>query len=388
MRIAKSSLLPAAAILLGTAACGSVQVQPRTVPSDLAHSAAHANAQLVALALTTPGRGDGMFDISTGSRCEAVSARTTGGALFSHAATITSWSCAGPAPVTSLAADGSGDEFAYGPKLFLKGNGGAWHASPQPGTVLAISAAGRSVWMLLAHCRAGLCRLVLRQSPDGGRTWHAAPAQPPGAVERQGQGGLVRTGPASGYVLALPGGNGEGKPDRAPLWYTADGGASWSRRQIPCGLDAMYDSMSAAPGGALVAVCAGEPSAGSQLKSAVTSANGGRTWTVHVLRCPQVAAACRQPLESGYLGQVDAVTAKIAYLVGPRSDVLMTSDGGGHWRFAAPQPGGQWQYTTQVSFFGRSDGIVIGADGSSRTAGLWRTSNGGRTWSETTPVLR
>jgi hypothetical protein len=189
-------------------------------------------------------------------------------------------------------------------------------------------------------------------------------------------------------VLALPAANSEGKPDRAPLWYTADGGASWSRRQIPCGLDALSDAMSAAPGGALVVVCAGEPSAGSQLKSTATSADGGRTWTVHALPCPQVAAACRQPLESGYLGQVDAVTPKIAYLVGARSDVLVTRDGGEHWRFAAPQPGGQWQYTTQVIFFGRSDGIVIGADGSSQTAGIWRTSNGGRTWSETIPTLR
>jgi hypothetical protein len=168
----RSSLLPAAVILLGTVAWGSGHAQPGTASSDFAHSATHANVQLVALALAAPGRGEGIFDTSTGSRCGAVSARTTdGGARFSHAATITSWSCAGSAPVTSLVTDGSGDEFAYGPKLFLEGNGAdAWHASPQPGAVLAISAAGRSVWMLLAQCRAGLCRLVLRESSDGGRT--------------------------------------------------------------------------------------------------------------------------------------------------------------------------------------------------------------------------
>ncbi len=407
-------LLAVAGALLGAAGCGAatsasstaatgshpVQSPPasRTVPiaPDVA------NAQLVSLAMASPTRGYGMFDTSAGARCEALSGRTAdGGARFGSPALVTSWSCGGNPPVTAIAADGSGDEFAYGPQLYISRNAtGTWLASPQPGAVLAVSALGRSVWMMLAKCDAASCRLVLVESADGGRTWRRARTQPPGATARAMAGGrpagepaagqtwLVRTGLDSGYVMSSPAVNPRGQPDVAPLWYTANAGVTWSRRQLPCGLDALSAVLSAAPGGPLTAVCAAEPSAGSQVKSAATSVNGGRTWTLRVIPCPQLAAACRDPLVGGYLSEIAAVSARTIYLAGVRSSLLVSTDGGARWTAVRPLIGDGSGGTFQVSFFGRADGLVLGDDsGSNEAITIWCTTDSGRTWSKAVPTL-
>ncbi len=385
-----------------TAATGAHPVQTPPTPPTPPTSPGVANARLVSLAMVSPARGYGMFDTSAGPRCGAVAGRTAdGGAQFGSPALITSWSCAGDPRVTAIAADGFGDEFAYGPQLFISRNGtGTWLASPQPGAVLAVYGLGRSVWMLLAECNPASCRLVLIESADGGRTWRPARTQPPGATAPAMPGGLpagepaagqtwlVRTGPDSGYVMSSPAVNPRGQPDVAPLWYTANAGVTWSLRQLPCGLDALSAVLSAAPGGALTAVCAAEPSAGSQVKSAATSVNGGRTWALRVIACPQLAAACPDPLAGGYLSEIAAVSASTVYLVGERSSLLVSTDGGARWTAVRPLIGDGSGGTFQVSFFGRAAGQVLGDDsGNNEAVTIWRTTDSGRTWSKAVPIL-
>jgi photosystem II stability/assembly factor-like uncharacterized protein len=287
--------------------------------------------------------------------------------------------------------------FLYEPGLFASHDGGrTWAAHRGPGPVLAVATIGRSVWLARADCRRSVraashgCVLSLLESADGGRTWAPSPVQPPGATVRTvggtvvtgggaiGQTWLVRTGLSSAYLLSNPGRNGI-----APLWFTGDSGASWSQEQIPCGT-ALSITLSAAPDGTLMAVCAGEPSAGYQAKSAARSTDGGRTWTVHPA-CPPPHPACHgDTLDFGYLGQIAAVTSRTTYLAGDRSSLLVTGDGGAHWRPVRPLIGDTGGGTSQVTFFSRHDGIVLG-DGPGEMPTIWRTTDGGQHWSSVTP---
>lgn len=236
--------------------------------------------------------------------------------------------------------------------------------------------------------------LHVLESADGGRTWAPSPAQPAGATARgsggqvaqegaAGQTWLLRTGPSSAYVVSNPSRNGT-----IPVWFTENGGASWAQRQIPCGIALSFTmsvTLSAAPDGTLMAVCADQPTAGWQTKSAARSTDGGLTWAVHPA-CPPPHLTCRgDALDLGYLGQIAAVTARTTYLVGGRSSLLVTRDGGIHWRPVRPVIGDSGNGIFQVTFFSRRDGIVLGDDASNNELPtIWRTTDGGRHWSRVT----
>jgi len=271
-----------------------------------------------------------------------VAATSDGGARFTLPVTVSAWPCASNPPAGQVAFGSRGDGFLYGPGLFVTHDGGrTWAAANTLRDVLAVAPLGRSVWLLQARCwpvkpaQAQDCPLRMLTSGNEGRTWAPAASQPPASAP--GYGGsvpvepaagrsfLVRTGPQSGYVAALavtpypvvPGHQAQGR-----LWFTANGGRSWSRRATPC--TGMGYAMSAAPDGELFAVCAGEPGAGQQGKTAERSLDGGRTWT-RGESCG--IGRCTDALGSGYLGQVAAVDARTVYLVGDRSPLLATHDG-------------------------------------------------------------
>jgi photosystem II stability/assembly factor-like uncharacterized protein len=395
----------AALAALAVGACAGPAPSDRQAPEPVARTSsaagpATASYRLTGVAFTTATRGYGEFVSYPASRCRvAVAATTDGGARFSAPVMVATWRCAtGAEPAGSLAFDVHGDGFLYGPKLFVTHDGGrAWVASHQPGQVLAVEADQRSVWMLQADCRhvdgPGRCPLRLLESADGGRTWTPAPSQPPafasgygGAVPAgaaQGQSWLARTGRSSGYVASLM--PGPGMTRTAGLWFTSDGGRSWSRRRTPC--TGMSAALSAAPGGVLFAVCASQPGAGQQGKTVARSADGGRSWT-RPASCR--LGACPWPLGFGYLGSIDAADAHTVYLVGDRSPLLVTTDGGSRWRTVTAITAGSDAGTSQVNFFGRSDGLVVGADNApphSEQPAIWRTSDGGARWSVVHPAI-
>lgn len=353
--------------------------------------------RLEAIAFVSPRTGYGIFTRQAGGRCQALAGRTAdAGTRFGSLAAVGSWPCGGSPPASFLAADRHGDAFFFGPGLFVTHDGGrTWANGRQPGTVLAIATAGRSAWMVRASCprHDGTCALRLLESADGGRTWAASPAQPPGATVRAvggqpaqegaaGQTWLLRTGRASAYLLSSP------VAGAAPMWFTADAGRTWSRRQVPCGpFGAISATLAAAPGGSLLAVCAGQPGAGNQAKSAGRSTDGGRSWTVHT-PCPPSRFLCRRgmPLDSGYLGQIAAVSAGTGFLVGGRSSLLVTTDGGSRWRTVQPLIGDSGGGTFQLIFVNRREGFVLGDDSrNNELPTIWRTSDGGTRWSSVLP---
>jgi photosystem II stability/assembly factor-like uncharacterized protein len=210
-------------------------------------------------------------------------------------------------------------------------------------------------------------------------------------VGSQAQTWMVRTSQSSAYVLQHGVANPQGQANAAALWFTTNGGTSWSERSIPCATGpASSIALSAAPDGTLLAVCAGEPGAGSQEKSALRSTDGGVTWTVES-SCPMPGAGSASgtscdTLAFGYLGGIDAVSPDTVYLYGDRSSLLVSHDGGALWQAVQPLIGDTSGGTQQVIFFNASDGVVLGEDGdTNEVATLWKTTDGGGQWTTVAP---
>jgi hypothetical protein len=242
------------------------------------------------------------------------------------------------------------------------------------------------------------CELRLVESGDGGRHWEPSPSEPTkasvgpglaatGGEPALGQTWLVRVGRSAGYLTSVPTKTSPGAASSAPLWYTANRGASWSQRRISCGaLPALSVALSAPTSRVLFAVCAGQGGARSQLKSSAVSTNAGRSWTVHV-PCPR-PACWDGPLDQGYLGQVDAVTSHTAFVIGGRSALLVTRDGGVSWQSQTRIGNGAGD-PEQVTFLDDENGLVIAQPSTGTDATLiWHTSNAGKTWTPVIPTTR
>ncbi len=351
------------------------------------------------VAFFNPEKGYGVFTRQDGAGCQdLVGPTTNGGVTFGPLVTVSLWICAKGDSANTLAFDDHGDGFLYGPGLYVTHNGGkTWSRNTQPGAVLSVEALGSSVWMVQARCPTSTvraCPLQLLESNDGGRTWSssAAPASAlsnPYVDEAQGQTWLVRINQSSAYLLSNPVTNPEGDADQAPLWFTADSGRSWFTRSIPCKIDGQSVVLSAAPDGTLIAVCAGEPGAGEQMKSVLRSFNSGITWTVESY-CPLIGSAAEascasETLNSGYLSEIDVVSANTVYLVGNRSALLVSRDGGASWQ-VVPSIGDTSDGTQRVIFFNGLAGLVFGFDpNKSDLPTLWVTRDGGTKWTAVVP---
>jgi photosystem II stability/assembly factor-like uncharacterized protein len=365
---------------------------------------------LTVVAFTSPRSGFGYFNRRTGSRCTAVVARTAdGGATFTAPHSVTSAGCARGLS-WQLTSDGRGDVFLYGPGVFASHDGGrSWHRMTAPGRTVAVVARRRSIWLLRLSCKVRpisspvRCRLHLMTSADGGLTWRAAVRQPvPSqflmanvglAYPANGQDWLVRTDPASAYVLLPPPVRPHHSGPPAPLLATTDGGRSWTRHAIPCGRGLWSADVAVVPGrpGDLAAVCAGQPGGAlgpHQAKAVATSSDDGRTWTA-IRPCPlnlNKGVKCR--LDRGYLAAIATPAAGTIYLAGAAISLEVSRDGGRHWRGVRPPLGGADSDTSQVMFFSRSAGIVIGVDqNAGEKPAIWHTSDGGARWTEDRPVI-
>jgi photosystem II stability/assembly factor-like uncharacterized protein len=365
---------------------------PATTPTTPSTS-----TRLTAIAFFNQTHGYGVFTGTGDVTCRDLVAPTSdGGAQFGPLVVATAWNCANGSPANSLAFDDHGDGFLYGPNLFVTYDGGkSWTKHPQRGTVLSVEALGSSVWMVESGCSSTssslACPLRLWKSTDGGRTWSSSStSDPPNAMvspsagEAQGQTWLVRVSRSSAYVLSSPPIGPAGTSPDAPMWFTSNGGVSWSNRSIPCALPSNSVALSVTPNGKLIAVCAGEPGAGLQMKAVLSSTDRGTTWTVDST-CS--ASNCTtNPLSAGYLGGIDAVSAGTVYLYGGRSSLLVSHDGGAQWQAVEPLIGDTSGGTQQAIFFNDSDGVVLGENGNNGDQStLWSTRDGGTSWNAMVP---
>ena len=386
--ITSGVLIPASALATAATTAGPASTAAAAGPATTAPP------RLQDAAFTSPHRGYGLFNLTGSKVCRAeVAATADGGARFSRPHVAARWSCDSNDPVSGITADGAGDVFVFGPALAVSHDHGRSWTRDRVGDVLALSAVGRSAWLLSARCtRHGTapdkCQVRLLVSADGGRSWRQA--RLPGATvagfgsQVVGQADLVRTSKAVGYVLTGPDVNPRGKPDAARIWITRNGGTSWSTHTVPCGLDGLTAALGVAPTGRIFVACAGEPGAGSQAKTLASSPNG-RTWTVRT-PCAHVIMSC-PPLSFGYLGQIAAMSNGTVFLVGPRSSLLVTRNAGRTWRTVKPLIGDDGGGTSSVAFFGPR-GIVVGDDqADNELPAIWHTTDGGIHWHVVHPAI-
>jgi photosystem II stability/assembly factor-like uncharacterized protein len=129
-------------------------------------------------------------------------------------------------------------------------------------------------------------------------------------------------------------------------------------------------------------VCASEPGAGDQPKTALESTNGGRTWELETL------GTSYSDLDSGYLGSISLLSNNRAFLVGDRSSLLETNTGGRTWKAVEPLLGGTAGGTLEIKFFNGADGLVLGNDDSdNERLVLWNTDDGGAHWRVVVPKM-
>ena len=373
----------------------------QSTPNATGKTAIPSNTRLTSIAFLNPSRGYGVFTVQEPVTCsDRVGPTINGGATFSMSVPIVSWPCANSAPVRSLAFDDHGDGFLYGPKLFMTHNGGAtWSSSNQRGAVLSVVVLGDSIWMLETsrHVPPSASNnsrdpLRLLSSTNGGRTWSALPA-PLGAVAQPantvGAGWMVRLSQTSAYVATSPRIRNGIPANATPLWFTTNSGATWSSRTIPCANFGTNIALSAAPDGTLFDVCAGEPGLGNQPKETLRSTNEGRSWQVRSL-CHVSSTGvehCTPGSQfSGYLSEIDAVSRSTVYLVGDRSSLEVSRDGGIRWTAVPPGLGSDAGGTFQVLFFSPFAGIVLGdGDLENERPTLWSTTDGGAHWTTRKP---
>lgn len=190
-------------------------------------------------------------------------------------------------------------------------------------------------------------------------------------------------GPTGGLDLFLAPAPGTASSP-ATLWQSNSSGGSWVGHSVPCGFSPCAVALAVGPAGELVAGCGSEPGTGQQPKSIAVSSNNGTTWKT-VLACQfslTIPTTClHSPLVNGYLGELVVPISTRIVLVGSRSPLLVSSNGGTSW---APSPsvaadcrGG----TLQIHFLNSQVGFLLGDDANlGEDPVVWRTSDGGSSW--------
>lgn len=358
---------------------------------------------LASIAFLSATTGYGVFETGPTGTCQVEVAKTTdGGATFGPLVEVTACHTLDLGYGPELAFDDHGDGFVYSPSsdvLYVTHDGGStWSSSDQGGAILSVKVLGDSAWMLTSVCPPtyphqgpalpAACRFAVRQSTDGGATWHPSAAQPPAAPFTKNvasEGSLVRVGQRGAYVVGAPDqGESPGGALTVPVWRTTDGGRSWSRFDLPCGQGATIGAvaLSAAPTGTLFAACAGQPGVGFQSKSVLVSTDGGSNWQRRGC-LERVDESCSaQGMTGGYLRQIVALSATTAVVALDRGGLLESTDGGATWSLVSP-------YLTvagDVSLFNDANGVALGE--SQDGPAVWHTSDDGASWTSMTLVLR
>jgi photosystem II stability/assembly factor-like uncharacterized protein len=391
----RSCRLAALVVLAGTVLAGATVALSPSTTLAASHKGSHSSATELSLEsfdFSNLSDGFGVFTtVSPSDTCaDFVGKSTDGGAKFDSLVRVMSWNCSNSNFTSSVASDDEGDVFLYGPQLFVSHNNGeTWSKAPYSG-VADVDAVGRSVWLVRSLCTSKeiaddtSCRTGLVESIDGGRTWESMLSPSSGdagsPIPETMQTYLVRRNRETAYLMLAPGGHPDGSSNIAPLWFTANGGKSWSSRKVPCHIDARSSALSVAPNGTLMTVCASEPGAGSQPKTALESTNAGRTWKLETSGIPY------SDLDAGYLGSIDLLSNSRAFLVGDRSSLLETNNGGRIWKAVEPLLGSTAGGTGEIKFFNASDGLVLGNDDNdNERLVLWTTHDGGAHWKVTVP---
>jgi len=240
--------------------------------------------------------------------------------------------------------------WVFGPGLWSTHDGGrTWAAVALAGKSDSVSlepAAGEAYALVRQSPGAKPSAVQLFRTPAKSDAW--APATLPAAVEQP-----AALGVHGKTVWVMTGG-------QAPaLFVSHDQGGSWTRDGNPCSAD-LGGSLAPASDTTLWAFCAtgmmGQP---------IVSTDGGRTFAAQ----PSVPRF----VNSAVLGAVSAAKVFVASAASP---LMRSADGGATYEPAIQQPANG--AFTWVGFTDANVGYAVESGVNQR---LWRTSDGGQTWS-------
>jgi photosystem II stability/assembly factor-like uncharacterized protein len=271
--------------------------------------------------------------------------------------------------------------YLYGPALLMTGDGGrTWHA--QPGLqVETLTVVGSQIYRVgYDHLGCpGPCQPTLQRAAIGSAAWQSLVSQLATSDGYAAQ--IVSSG--STLLLAMFGNPAQGVFDPAVVYRSADGGATWQQGTDPCpgrpagstGGGAYLTDLSGTPAGFIAGLCSPPSGSGTFV---VTSSDGGQSWqTAGTLPGVQalalVAAASPTTLA--------VATAVIGGGSGPfTAQLLVTTDGGGHWTTAASdlQQVLQAGVPAWLGFETSQTGAWISGPHS-----IWITTDGGLQWTQT-----
>ncbi len=275
-------------------------------------------------------------------------------------------------------------------------DGATWQQAAIGPYVFDVSAIDLDVWALTGTCSppdtAGAsCSIEMEQSLDGGTTWSTLEAVPGTASVPGGIGPvpveLARITKTRAYVLANPPGA-DGPSSTWWLFYTGDGGASWTTRPLPCaGAFALGAELAASSTDDLWLLCGSQAAAGEQSKQLYRSEDAGVTWNLAAsatgLGTPPPSSVPPEPLPlAGYIApftighrNLAVASPTTAWLFPIRADLYKTEDGGSSW---VPVPSlasaGFVDGDGNITFLSATQGWIC-----EYGVGLWQT-NDGTTW--------
>ncbi|MHB8575651.1 MAG: WD40/YVTN/BNR-like repeat-containing protein [Dehalococcoidia bacterium] len=261
--------------------------------------------------------------------------------------------------------------FVYGPDLYTTHDGGQTWDDSTSHAVLQLALVGSAVWALEGPCDIhGSCNSTLMISSDTGRTWRAAPSQPPNLpnaiLVSQNNSDVWLFGGAALYEAPVA--NADGHLRLGTLVHTADAGQHWDSVGLsPCG-----GSLVALTGGQMWLVCAGQSTQGVQDRWVFVSDDGGRNWR------PVVAGGPLSAWSNGYARGLAAASPDRVFIIGSRVGLLRSDDGGATWHEVLPDDSGNG--FTAIVFVDAVHGWAVNTSGASDSRMVWRTVDGGTIW--------
>ncbi|HJQ32285.1 MAG TPA: YCF48-related protein [Pyrinomonadaceae bacterium] len=163
------------------------------------------------------------------------------------------------------------------------------------------------------------------------------------------------------------------------LFYTQDGGATWTRQRVP--------TRHLLLGGSFFDAQTGWLSGGGL--TVLRTTDGGSTWRTGLVFLPADAQFPQkkdekepqhfpvppvEPASGGRLNAIYFANTGRGWAVGSRGRIISTADGGATWR---PQASGVDDDLFDVKFFDESEGWAVGGGGA-----MLHTRDGGRTWAD------
>ena len=190
---------------------------------------------------------------------------------------------------------------------------------------------------------------------------------------------FVRLSAASGYAVVT----GSVRDASLPAGYqqvalveeTTDYGFTWRLLPTPCATRDYTALLSPVSLDVLWLGCAGEPSAGNQMKAVYRSLDAGRSWEAVWDGGSHGKPPGAVPISSGYLGAVVGLSPADAFVGLGRGGLLHTSDGGRTWQGVVPHIGGSGGIE-QLDVLDAADAWALVGGGR-----LWATTDG-RRWSQ------